>query len=171
MPKKPQRRRLDPGPAPRERPRLDEIDAALVRALTADARISNAALAAAVGIAESTCSARVRALVQRGIIEGFTTVLDPVRLGAPVRAMVAVRLAGHDMAQVDAFGIEVAELPGVIEVWNVSGAEDFVVHVACATPDELRDFVLTHLTARAGVVHAQTSLIFRNHRGRGVAVN
>lgn len=167
MPKKPQRR-LEPGPPPRERPLLDEIDAALLQRLTADARISNSALAAAVGIAESTCSARVRGLVQRGVIESFTTVLDPARLGAPVRAMVAVRLAGHDMAQVDAFGLEVAQVPGVLEVWNVSGAEDFVVHVACATPDELRDLVLTHLTARPGVVHAQTSLVFRSHRGRGV---
>ncbi|NNG18270.1 Lrp/AsnC family transcriptional regulator [Naumannella sp. ID2617S] len=169
MPKKP-RRPLEPGPPPRQRPLLDEVDAVLVRELTVDARLSNAALAQRAGIAESTCSARVRSLVRRGVIRGFTTVLDPAGLGAPVRAMVAVRLSGHDMAQVDAFGEQVSQLPGVLEVWNVSGADDFVVQIACGSPDELRDFVLTHLSSRSGVVHVQTSLIFRSHRGRGVPI-
>lgn len=161
-------RPLDPGPAPRERPALDATDRALLAALTRDARRSNAALAAEVGIAESTCSVRVRSLVERGVIQGFTTILDPAGLGHPVQAVIAVRLAGHDMAQVQAFGDEVSALPGVLAVWNVSGADDFVVHVACPTPDALRDLVLSHLTSRPGVVHAQTSLIFRAHHGVGV---
>lgn len=123
----------------------------------------NSTLAAEVGIAESTCSARVRSLIERGVIQRFTAVVDPGRLGLLVQAMVSVRLAGHDTTVVQRFGDEVAELPGVQAVWNISGAEDFLVHVACPTPDALRDFVLTHLTSRAGVVHAHTSLIFRTH--------
>jgi DNA-binding Lrp family transcriptional regulator len=50
----------------------------------------------------------------------------------------------------------------------VSGANDYLLHVAAATPDALRDFVLDHLTADPAVIHAETSLIFEHLRGTPV---
>ena len=50
---------------------LDDVDRRLLELLAADARISNARLAAAVGVAPSTALARVRALRARGVIRGF----------------------------------------------------------------------------------------------------
>ena len=164
MPKNPHP--LTPGPAPTARPALDEIDRALVEALVSDGRISNAALSRMVGIAESTCVGRVRALRERGVITGFHAALDPAKMGRPLQAVIAIRLAGHDRAQVEAFGNEMAALPGVISAFNISGADDFLVHVCSESPDQLRDFVLDNVSSRPGVSHVQTSLIFRAHPGR-----
>jgi DNA-binding Lrp family transcriptional regulator len=50
---------------------LDEVDRRLLTLLHADARISNSALADAVGIAPSTCHGRVRRLRDLGVIRGF----------------------------------------------------------------------------------------------------
>ena len=136
--------------------------------LLQDGRTPNVALARAAGIAESTCAARVRGLRERGILTGVTAEVDLVRLGLPVQAMVAIRFAGHARADVDAFAEEVTGLPGVIAIYNISGADDFLVHVAAPTPEALRDFVLDHLAGRRGVVHAETSLIFHTNRGRNV---
>jgi DNA-binding Lrp family transcriptional regulator len=160
--------RRSPGPPPRERPVLDDVDRALVRALLRDGRTPNVALAREAGIAESTCVARVRSLRERGIVTGVTADVDLVRLGLPVQAMVAIRFSGHARADVDAFAHEVTELPGVVATWNISGADDFLVHVAAASPDALRDFVLDHLTGRPGVVHAETSLVFHGYRGQNL---
>jgi DNA-binding Lrp family transcriptional regulator len=160
--------RRSPGPPPRERPVLDDVDRALVRALLRDGRTPNVALAREAGIAESTCVARVRSLRERGIVTGVTADVDLVRLGLPVQAMVAIRFSGHARADVDAFAEEVTELPGVVATWNISGADDFLVHVAAASPDALRDFVLDHLTGRPGVVHAETSLVFHGYRGQNL---
>jgi DNA-binding Lrp family transcriptional regulator len=147
---------------------LDDVDRALVRALLRDGRTPNVALAREAGIAESTCVARVRSLRERGIVTGVTADVDLVRLGLPVQAMVAIRFSGHARADVDALAAEVTELPGVVATWNISGADDFLVHVAAASPDALRDFVLDHLTGRPGVVHAETSLVFHGYRGRNL---
>ena len=112
MPKNPHP--LTPGPAPTTPPLLDEVDRALVQALVDDGRISNAALARRLGIAESTCVGRVRALRERGVVTGVHAAVDHARLGRPLQAVVAIRLAGHDRAQVEAFGDEMAALPGVV---------------------------------------------------------
>lgn len=160
--------RRQPGPAPRARPALDEVDRALVRALLRDGRTPNVALAREAGIAESTCLARLRSLRERGVLKGVTAEVDLVRLGLPVQAMVAIRFAGHLRADVDTFAAEVTDLPGVLATFNISGADDFLVHVAAASPEALRDFVLDNLTGRSGVVHAETSLVFHGYRGRNL---
>lgn len=170
MPQNPRagRRQLAPGPPPRERPALDDVDLALLRALSRDGRTPVAALARETGIAESTCAGRVRALIERGAVRGVHAELDPASLGFTVEAMVAVRFGGHVRSHVEAFRDEVARVPGVIATYNTSGAEDYLVHVAAAGSDALRDFVLDHLANRPGVVHAETSLIFQSTRGVGL---
>jgi len=90
---------LTPGPPPTAPPLLDEVDRALIRALVADGRISNAALAREVGIAESTCVGRVRALRERGVITGFHATLDAAKMGRPLQAVIAIGLSGHDRAE------------------------------------------------------------------------
>ena len=76
-------------PPPNLQP-LDDVDRALVRLLRADARMSNAKLADEVGIAPSTCLARVRSLIERGVIRGFHADLDPRQLGLGLEALISV---------------------------------------------------------------------------------
>lgn len=149
-----------PGPAPRLRPSLDAIDRVLIDALQQDARTPNAVLAKKAKIAESTCSSRVRSLVDRGVIDAFAAKLNPEYCGWGIQAMIAVRLSGHDRELVDAFSQHVLDLPGTLAVYNVSGATDFLVHVVAQTPVQLREFALDHLTGRPGVVQVETSVIF-----------
>ena len=95
---------LTPGPSPASPPLLDDVDTALVAALVADARISNAALARRVGIAESTCVGRVRSLRERGVVTGFHASVDPARVGRPLQAVVAIREAKEPFAELTARG-------------------------------------------------------------------
>jgi DNA-binding Lrp family transcriptional regulator len=155
-----------PGPAPRPLPTgLDDIDLRLLELLAADGRMTNAALADAVGIAPSTCLARVRALRDRGAIRGIHADVDLSQLGRPLQAMVSVRLAAHTREQVDAFRSAAPAMPGVLAVFHVTGSIDYLLHVAAADSDALRNFVLDHLVSRPEVAHAETSLIFEYVRG------
>ena len=54
---------------------LDPLDQRLLQRLRADGRISNADLAAAVGLSPSACLRRVRRLEERGVIRGYAAVL------------------------------------------------------------------------------------------------
>lgn len=158
-------------PSPRLAPRvpqrpLDELDRRLLTLLAADGRRSNAELARQVGLPESTCAGRVRALYERGAIRGVHADVDPEVFGRGIEAMVALRFTGHAKRAIDDFRERVTRIPGVIAAYHVAGADDFLVHVGVGSPHELRDFVLDHLTSVPGVAHAETSLIFERIVGR-----
>jgi DNA-binding Lrp family transcriptional regulator len=145
---------------------LDRIDAAIVRELEEDARIPNNVLATRVGIAPSTCHGRVRSLFERGVIKGVHAEVDQARVGRPLQAMISVRLRPHARSHLSAFAQSMATLPEVLNVFFLAGADDFLVHVATAGSDELREFVLHHLSSSQDVAMTETSLIFEHLRGR-----
>jgi len=143
---------------------LDEVDRRLLRALAADARIPNNALARKAGIAPSTCLARVRALRERGVIRGYHADVDPAALGRPLQAMIAVRLRTSARAHITAFMARISRLPEVLNVFFLGGADDFFVHIAAADTEALREFVVEHLNADPDVGLTETNLIFDHVR-------
>lgn len=149
-----------------ERPHadLDAIDRRILRALAADARIPNNALAAAVGVAASTCLGRVRSLRERGVIRGFHADIDPAAVGHGIQAMVAVRMQSHARSHIAAFAATVSELPEVLNVFFLAGADDFLVHVAARSTENLRNFVVVNLSGNPDVALTETNLIFEHIR-------
>jgi DNA-binding Lrp family transcriptional regulator len=139
---------------------LDSTDLSILRLLQRDARLTNKELSEAVGIAQSTCLERVRALRAAGVIRGWHADVDPGALGRPLRAMISVRLRPKTTASVRAFQQEVIAAPEVMAVWMVTGADDFLVEVATHDVAALRDFVLDHVTGRSEVVDARTSIVY-----------
>src|SRR3954451_16099586 len=105
---------------------LDATDQAILEALSRDARIRNNKLSELVGVAPSTCLARVRALREAGVLLGFHAEIDLAALGRPLQAMVAVRLAVHARKEIDDFTQAVHRLPGVISVFHVTGVTDYL---------------------------------------------
>jgi DNA-binding Lrp family transcriptional regulator len=149
-------------------PQLDGTDLAILAELVADGRVTNAALAARVGVAESTCAYRVRALQRSGVVRQVSARLDLAALGHPIQAVVKVRLGSHDRDQVRALYDRLVDVPGVLTVLHMAGEDDFHVHVAVPTPERLRTLVLEHLTAQPSVRQVETQLVFEVREGRGV---
>ena len=144
---------------------IDAIDRRILAILHADARISNSALADAVGIAPSTCHGRVRRLQEQGVIRGFYADIDPAAIGLPLQAMVSVGLQAHSRGKISNFVQHIRRKPQVIDVYFLAGADDFIIHVAARDTDDLRSFVVDNLNADADVAGTQTSLIFEHLRG------
>jgi DNA-binding Lrp family transcriptional regulator len=142
---------------------LDAVDRAILRALIADARIPNNALADLVGVAPSTCLGRVRALRERGVIRGFYTDIDPASVGRAVQAMISVRMQSHARTRLAEFAETVARLPEVLNVFFLAGADDFLLHVAARDTQNLRDFVVT-FSGNADIALTETNLIFEHIR-------
>lgn len=147
---------------------VDAVDRQILELLAADGRITNQRLAEKAGIAPSTALARLRALRERGVIRGFHAELDLAALGRPLQALIAVRLAVHAREQIDAFTNAVRDLPGVLMVFHLSGVTDYLVWVAAADAQDLREFVVDHLATHPSVSHAETSLIYEHQRGPGI---
>ncbi len=147
--------------------RLDDTDRAIVAALGADARISNKDLAERVGVAQSTCLARVRVLRETGVIRGYHADIDPRALGHDLQAMIAIRLQPDARSAIGEFTATLTRFPEVLEVYFVAGANDFLVHVATASTDDLRRFVGEQLNRDPAVAGTETNLIFEHTRATG----
>ena len=143
---------------------LDATDRELLRLLQGDARMTNNELAQRVGIAPSTCHGRVRRLIDSGVIRGFFADVDPAAVGRPLRAMVAVSLQSDARGQIRRFVGEIATHDEVIDVFFLAGTDDYLLHVATADTETLRQFV-EMLNGRREVAGTTTSLVFDHRRG------
>lgn len=139
---------------------LDRTDRTIVALMQENARRSNKELAAAVGIAASTCSERVRRLEDAGVLRGYTATVDPAALGITMHAMLAVRLRRHSASEVDTFREHVMAMPEVVQVSHVTGRNDFLVQVVVRDAAHLRDLAVSGFTSLPEVAHLETSLIF-----------
>jgi DNA-binding Lrp family transcriptional regulator len=144
---------------------IDDVDRRILTALHADARISNSALAEAVGIAPSTCHGRVRRLQELGVIRGFYTDINPAAMGLSLQAMISVTLQSNARGKIRNFIQHIRSKPQVMDVYFLAGADDFILHVAARDTEDLRAFVVENLNADADVAGTQTSLIFEHLRG------
>ena len=148
---------------------LDDTDRELVRLLSRDARTPNSVLAQRVGIAPSTCLMRVRRLQESGVILGFHAAVSPEALGLQLQAIVSVRLTGAARHSIGEVGARLAGLPGVLNVFFLAGVNDFQIHVAARSAEDLREIVVTHLSGSRDIASTETNLIFE-HLGGGSPV-
>ncbi|PRX46571.1 DNA-binding Lrp family transcriptional regulator [Prauserella shujinwangii] len=143
-----------------EKASLDPVDWHILSVLQDDASITNKALAERVGLPTSSCHERVRRLRATGVISGVKAVVDPAALGRGLQAFIAVRLRLHRRELAEVFVAAALALPETLSVYNVSGPEDYFLHVAVTDSAHLQRIIVDHLATRPEVAHAQTHLIF-----------
>jgi DNA-binding Lrp family transcriptional regulator len=145
---------------------VDDIDSALVRELQTNARQTNRDLAGAVGIAPSTCLERVRLLRDRGVITGYHADVSLTALGREVQALLHVQVRPLTRAVIEGFKSYAAGLPEVLSVFVLAGGDDFLVHVAVRSVDDLHAFLMDRFTDRREIVGFRSSVIYQHARNR-----
>ncbi len=140
----------------------DRIDRGILGALQQNARLSNKELAATVGLSQSSCLERVRRLEERGILRGFHADVNPSALGIRMEAICSVRLGLHARDEFSHFYDYVFGLPEVLDVYELAGANDYLVHVVVRDTDHLRELMHERISARPEVAHLETALVFRH---------
>lgn len=149
-------------------PGIDELDLRILGALSEHPEATVKRIAAEIGIPESTCAFRLRLLRERRVILGTRLRLDLTAVGLPVQAMIRVRLGSHSKAGVSTLFDALTSTPGVLQVFHIAGADDFLVHVAVRDASALRDIVLERITVHDAVRATETQLIFELRDGVGV---
>lgn len=129
--------------------------------------MSNKELAAEVGLAPSSCHARVQRLLADGWLRGFHAEVRPEAFGIGMRAIVFVRMARHAATLLEAFRGHVLRLPEVLDLYYVAGSHDFLLHVAVRDVDHLRRLVAERISTHEAIGHVETSLVFEHqHRSQ-----
>ena len=151
--------------AARKKIQLDELDEAITWELVRDADQSNKALAARLGVSESTTINRVRALRQADVLKTAHSAVDLEAFGFAVQALVFVRLRPQARPEIRSYAEAVARLPQTAHVFFVGGNDDFVVHVFCTSISQLRELVANHFSMDPAVAMTSTHVVFEHIAG------
>jgi DNA-binding Lrp family transcriptional regulator len=141
---------------------LDRISFELLALLTNDARLSNKQLAAAVGLAPSSCHERLKQLRDSGLLRGAHAEVDLKKLGLGMEALVHMELARHQRDAVDTFVARLNQIPEVRQVFLLAGRFDLLAHVAIRDMEHLKNLAYDHFTSDQGVVRIETSVVFQS---------
>lgn len=118
--------------------RIDPTDAAILRALSADARVTMADLARAVGLSPPSVTERVRRLEEAGIVRGYGARIDPAALGLPLAAYIRIRPMPGQLRKVAEM---LAELAAVVECDRVTGEDCFIAKAHVRSVEELETVI------------------------------
>jgi Lrp/AsnC family leucine-responsive transcriptional regulator len=135
---------------------LDDVDARILTALSADSRRSYADVAAEVGLSTAAVHERVRKMLERGVIERFSLRIDPERVGLHFTAFVAIRNDGG--AHCREIAPRLRELPEVLELHSVAGEHDFIAKIRTTHARALED-VLYAIKAIPGVARTTSTVV------------
>lgn len=139
---------------------LDEVDRLLLQEFTADARISYAELGARVGLSESQCLRRIRALEESKIIQGYVTAIDSIALQLPFSVFIEVQSIAATDAQISAFVKAADEWPEIVSCWRIAGDVGYLLQVFTPGPRRYES-LLNGLAAIGGFVIVRTHLLLR----------
>lgn len=139
---------------------LDDTDELIIRLLQKNARLSNKQIAAKAGIAESTCSERMRKLNRKKLFFGYHAFVDSSKLGTNIEAMISINLVRHSKEDVEDFKNTMKGNSEVVCIYHMSGNSDFILYIAVKDKDHLRDFVMDQISSLDYVKSVETSLIY-----------
>jgi Lrp/AsnC family transcriptional regulator for asnA, asnC and gidA len=127
------RRDADARPAPVV---LDEISKQIIEQLQMDGRKPYAAIGKAVGLSEAAVRQRVQRLLELGVMQ-IVAVTDPLTLGFPRQAMIAVKCEGDLELVAD----ELSSIAEIDYVVLTAGSVDIIVEVVCEGDQHLLEIL------------------------------
>jgi Lrp/AsnC family transcriptional regulator, leucine-responsive regulatory protein len=139
--------------------KLDRLDARIVAELQKDGRRAVVDLAEAIGLSGTPCARRIRLLEEAGVIQGYTAIVDPTRLGLNVQAFVQVKLERHTDERLEQFRREVGALDEVVSCYATTGESDYLLQVVAPDLESLGTIVLKKLLKIPGVRDVHSSIV------------
>lgn len=136
---------------------LDELDAAIIAELQEDARRPTTQIARELGRPTATVRDRIKRLEDRGIIQGYTAVIDLAKVGLPIKALVHISTSGRAVKP-EAFLQAIGDIPEVASVALVTGDYEAEVTVYVRDIEHLSRLLYEQLTQIPGVVGTNTSI-------------
>ena len=137
--------------------KLDIIDVKIIAAVQDDGRISINDLAERVGLSPSPCARRLRILEEKGIIKGYTAMIDQTKIGLPVSAFASIKLERQREEDLDRFAKAVAGWPEVVDCYLMTGQRDYLMRIVVKDLHAYETFIKSKLTRLEGIASIETS--------------
>ena len=117
---------------------LDALDQRIVQLLIENARMSYSDIGQAVGISRVAVKARIQALEQRGVIEEYTTIINPQKIGGAVSCYFEIETQPDALPEVTR---RLEENETVTQIYRVTGKDKLHVHAVAASSEEMEKLI------------------------------
>ena len=132
-------------------------------------RLTNAEIAAMLGVSEEDIAKKLKALEDDGIIKGYRSVIDKEKADIQsVTALIEIKVQpkfGHGF---DELAKRISELEEVESVYLMSGAYDLCCLVSDKSFQEVAMFVASRLSPMDSVVSTATHFILKKYKEQGI---
>jgi Lrp/AsnC family leucine-responsive transcriptional regulator len=145
--------------------KFDKLDLKIISELEKDGRVSFAALGESIGLSKTPCWNRVNVLKKAGIIEGYTTQLNPIELGLNIRALVHVVV---DFEHYQAFEKAIIAHVSVRSCQAVTGDFDYVLEILATDINAFDQLLRADLSRLPGVQRFNTAISTRMVKNDGL---
>jgi Lrp/AsnC family transcriptional regulator len=146
---------------PNMKQELDTIDQRILTILQSDATQSVDAISDRVTLSRNACWRRIKALEASGIIRARVALLDPIKIGCPLTALVLIRTEHHSDKWRKDFATAIAALPEIISAQRMTGDLDYVLRVRLADVAAY-DLFYKRLTSRISVSDISASFVMED---------
>ena len=117
---------------------IDDVDIQIINLLQEDSRLSFNKIARELGISVGTAYNRIKSLEDRGVLKGYTVIVDPVKVGYSLTAIILIQAEGKHLLDVEN---EISKIDNVISVYDITGDFDIAVIARFKDRSGLNDFI------------------------------
>ena len=135
---------------------LDELDQKIVSLLIRNARMSYSEIGQQVGISRVAVKMRVQALEQKGIIEEYTTVINPQKISGAVSCYFEIETKPDTLADVADI---LSKNDTVTHIYRVTGKSRLHVHAVAASNEEMERLIYDTVDQLPGVEECTCNMI------------
>lgn len=143
--------------------KLDKIDRQILSLLHENSRISYTDIGKEIGISRVAVQTRVNTLFEKGIIEQFTTVINPAKVGKTVSAFFNVDVEPSYLEEV---ARTLAEDPAVTSLYHMTGPSKLHMHDIFYDNQEMETFLTNKLYATKGVASVDCQILIKRYKSR-----
>jgi len=141
---------------------IDRYDRQILEILQREGRISNQELSERIGLSQSPCLRRVRALEESGLIAGYRAIVDARKLGLTLMALIQISMDRHTPERFERFDATMRNLPEVLECLLITGQDaDYLLKVVVKDMDAYQELLLNKITRIEGVSGVHSSFVMR----------
>ena len=135
---------------------LDQLDQQIIRLLIENARMSYSDIGQKIGISRVAVRARIQALEQRGIIEEYTTIINPQKISGAVSCY--FELEFHPESLEKAIQL-LDENETITQIYSVTGRNKLHVHAVASSAQEMETLIRQVIDPLPGVISCSCSTI------------
>jgi DNA-binding Lrp family transcriptional regulator len=135
---------------------LDELDQKIIRLLRENARISYSDIGEETGISRVAVKARIQALEKRGVIEEYTTIINPQKISGAVSCYFEIETKPEYLAQVTDI---LYKNNTITQIYRVTGRDRLHVHAVASSGDEMEYFLHNVIDTLPGIISCSCNMI------------